>query len=107
MKFLPILLVAGVAVAMPANIVVTTTTTITTTPPPQAPLTTPAPGDPSTAVSCHYRYCDGATSWCFYWAGITAYDLTYGPIPGERRTEIGSCDKTAAATTATTAQNSA
>lgn len=97
MALIHVLLLAGAAAAMPAIPTVTTTVTmhapslLTTPSPSPEPLTTPAPGDPSTPVSCHYKYCDGSTSWCLYWAGITAYDLTHGPQPGERRTDIGPC----------------
>jgi hypothetical protein len=48
---------------------------------------TPAP----TSIDCHYEYCDGKTSWCFYWAGVTTYDVTLGPLPGETRTPLGHC----------------
>lgn len=74
------LLLAAAAAALPAI-----------TPPP-APVKT-VPVKSGSSVSCNYRYCDGSTSWCFYWAGVTSYDVSLGPVPGETRTEIGSCGK--------------
>lgn len=53
----------------------------------------PAPtAEPEPTIDCHYRYCESSTSWCFYWAGVTGYDISLGPIPGETRTSIGTCD---------------
>jgi hypothetical protein len=66
-----------------------TTTTDTTTP---APSTTTGAPKPTHSVSCSYEYCDGTSSWCYYWAGITAYDPSRGPIPGVTRSPLGSCD---------------
>ncbi|UNI14440.1 hypothetical protein JDV02_001069 [Purpureocillium takamizusanense] len=78
------------------------------------PTKTLSPRDPSAAaaavaaaavtpsvslpVACDFTYCDGSSSWCFYWAGVTAYDSKGAPIPGETRTNLGPCG---AATTAT------
>ncbi|ODA82868.1 hypothetical protein RJ55_01377 [Drechmeria coniospora] len=42
-------------------------------------------------IACDYSYCDGSTSWCFYWAGVTSYDPFRGPVPGETRVELGPC----------------
>ncbi|KAL2213582.1 hypothetical protein CC79DRAFT_1362391 [Sarocladium strictum] len=53
----------------------------------------------SSSISCDNRYCDGSTSWCFYWAGITTYDPTLGPLPGETRRSLGRCGKTTTETT--------
>ena len=50
----------------------------------------------SMPIACDYAYCDGTSSWCFYWAGVTAYDPQRGPIPGETRTNIGPCSVTPA-----------
>jgi hypothetical protein len=61
----------------------------TTVPP---PTTTPAP---TFTINCDNRYCDGTTSWCFYWGGVTSYDLTLGPVPGETRTALGLCTTSA------------
>jgi hypothetical protein len=56
------------------------------------PTPAPVPAMPVfTSVDCHYKYCDGMTSWCFYWAGVTTYDLSLGPLPGETRTPLGHC----------------
>ncbi|KJZ79018.1 hypothetical protein HIM_01791 [Hirsutella minnesotensis 3608] len=75
-----------------------------TPPPPSAPTvsTTASPAPPSPpAVSpsptvsmplmCDYAYCDGTSSWCFYWAGVTSYDIFRGPVPGETRVPLGVC----------------
>lgn len=56
-----------------------------------APVITPPPPEPTTSLNCHYEFCDGSTSWCWYWAGVSSYDPTLGPLPGERRTSVGSC----------------
>ncbi|KAL3964342.1 hypothetical protein ACCO45_001346 [Purpureocillium lilacinum] len=60
----------------------------------------PAAVTPSVSlpVACDYTYCDGSSSWCFYWGGVTSYDPNHGPVPGETRTNLGPCG--AAATTA-------
>ena len=50
----------------------------------------------SMPIACDYAYCDGTSSWCFYWAGVTGYDPQRGPIPGETRTNIGPCSVTPA-----------
>ena len=65
-----------------------------------APTTTAAP---SLTVHCDDQWCDGSTSWCLYWAGITSYNPTIGPFPGEVATQIGTCgpDVPVATTTAT------
>lgn len=61
--------------AMPTSVI---------TPPPAEPT-------PTHTLNCDYEYCDGSTSWCFYWAGISSYDPTLGPLPGESRTSVGTC----------------
>lgn len=43
------------------------------------------------AVHCHYSYCESSTLWCFYWAGVTGYDASLGPLPGETRTSLDTC----------------
>jgi hypothetical protein len=58
---------------------------------PDVPLTVP-PADPTPSIDCHYRYCESSTSWCYYWAGVTGYDVSLGPLPGETRTALGVCD---------------
>lgn len=60
-----------------------------------APTLPPPPADepePDPSIDCHYRYCESSTSWCFYWGGVTGYDVSRGPIPGETRTSLGTCD---------------
>ncbi|KFH47958.1 hypothetical protein ACRE_012550 [Hapsidospora chrysogenum ATCC 11550] len=60
-------------------------------PPPPLPFITPAPPIPAGPLACDLNFCDGKTSWCFYWAGVTSWDPTHGPIPGESLTAIGPC----------------
>ena len=60
-----------------------------TTPLPGPP--SPVPTFPSTSLSCDVEYCDGSTSWCHFWAGMTSYDPTLGPLPGETRVPVGLC----------------
>jgi hypothetical protein len=60
-----------------------------------------APTSSISSISCDIRYCDGSTSWCHYWAGITSYDPTLGPLPGETRTSLGLCGKTISSATYT------
>lgn len=59
--------------------------------PAPVPLTIP-PADPTPSIDCHFRYCESSTSWCYYWAGVTGYDVSLGPLPGETRTPLGMCD---------------
>ncbi|EQL02100.1 hypothetical protein OCS_02194 [Ophiocordyceps sinensis CO18] len=42
-------------------------------------------------ATCDYSYCDGTSSWCFYWGGVTSYDVNRGPVPGEMRAPLGPC----------------
>ncbi|KAH7329258.1 hypothetical protein B0I35DRAFT_473872 [Stachybotrys elegans] len=42
-------------------------------------------------AACGNEICDGTTSWCFYWAGVTGYDRSLGPIPGVTRRPLGPC----------------
>ncbi|RCI10314.1 hypothetical protein L249_8441 [Ophiocordyceps polyrhachis-furcata BCC 54312] len=72
----------------PAN----TVTPTTTSSPPAATTTRPPVSLP---LTCDYSYCDGSSSWCFYWAGITSYDVSRGPVPGETRVGLGPCGVTA------------
>ncbi|KAG5969763.1 hypothetical protein E4U58_001089 [Claviceps cyperi] len=42
--------------------------------------------------SCDYAFCDErGTSWCFYWHGVTAYDVSRGASPAETKVPIGPC----------------
>ncbi|OHE95470.1 hypothetical protein CORC01_09203 [Colletotrichum orchidophilum] len=52
-------------------------------------LITPAPF--SSSVDCKYKYCDSSTQYCMYWAGVTGWDPSLGPIPGMTRTSLGAC----------------
>ncbi|RDA92215.1 hypothetical protein CP533_5711 [Ophiocordyceps camponoti-saundersi (nom. inval.)] len=74
------------------------TATVQTTAAADPPATT-GPPPVSLHPACDYSYCDGSSSWCFYWAGITSYDVSRGPVPGETRVPIGPCG--AAASTLT------
>lgn len=85
------LLLVGTAAAMA---VPTTAAPYPTAPP-------PSPTSSSSSISCDIRYCDGSTSWCHYWAGITTYDPTLGPLPGETRTALGKCGRTTSSATYT------
>lgn len=60
---------------------------------PPAPTAAPT----TTSIKCDYSYCDGSVSWCFYWGGITSYDVSLGPVPGETRTSVGECAPATAA----------
>ncbi|KFA74981.1 hypothetical protein S40288_02200 [Stachybotrys chartarum IBT 40288] len=52
------------------------------------PSVTAAPTPP---IHCDNKICDGKTEWCFYWAGVTSYDQSLGPVPGVTRTALGPC----------------
>ncbi|KAL0930981.1 uncharacterized protein CTRU02_213716 [Colletotrichum truncatum] len=49
---------------------------------------TPAP---TSTISCSHKYCDNSIQYCMYWAGVTGFDISLGPIPGMTRTSLGSC----------------
>lgn len=65
---------------------------------PPAPTTAPVVN-----IKCDHEYCDGEISWCFYWAGMTSYDINLGPQPGEVRTSVGQCGLATPAPEPTTA----
>ncbi|KFA67498.1 hypothetical protein S40285_09836 [Stachybotrys chlorohalonatus IBT 40285] len=46
---------------------------------------------PTPSIHCDNKICDGKTEWCFYWAGVTSYDQSLGPVPGVTRTALGPC----------------
>ncbi|KAI1460610.1 hypothetical protein F4805DRAFT_369262 [Annulohypoxylon moriforme] len=50
---------------------------------------------------CDYSFCNQGTKVCFYWAGVTSWDVSRGPLPGEIPTMLGPCDNGTAAATAT------
>ncbi|KAF6839796.1 hypothetical protein CPLU01_01668 [Colletotrichum plurivorum] len=66
---------------------------------------TPAP---TSSIDCDYKYCQNNNQYCMYWAGVTGFDISLGPIPGMTRTSLGTCEappsvsQTAPATLATT-----
>lgn len=69
------------------------TTTDPPHPPPPPPPPAPAPTTLSTSFTkhCDQTLCSQGMKWCFYWGGITSYDVSQGPIPGETHTVLGSC----------------
>ncbi|PFH54898.1 hypothetical protein XA68_12498 [Ophiocordyceps unilateralis] len=101
MLVVSLLSLAAVAVALPGPAATTTTLTTMTSPTESASSTT-APPVISLPSACDYSYCDGSSSWCFYWAGITSYDISRGPVPGETRVPLGPCGVTTTASQPTT-----
>ncbi|KAI2465521.1 hypothetical protein F4781DRAFT_20922 [Annulohypoxylon bovei var. microspora] len=76
-----------------ALIVITSSTRSNTIP----PITTLPPSifEPSTSSftgKCEYSYCYEGTNVCFYWAGVTSWDVSRGPLPGEIPTMLGPCE---------------
>lgn len=64
-----------------------TTTTLAT-------ITSPA--SPSISIfntgTCDDMYCNSEGGLvCIYWAGVTSWDISLGPIPGEIPTVVGTC----------------
>ncbi|RYP50502.1 hypothetical protein DL768_004007 [Monosporascus sp. mg162] len=45
----------------------------------------------STTVHCDNVLCTNDRVWCWYWGGITGYDVGLGPLPGETITVLGAC----------------
>ncbi|RYP85439.1 hypothetical protein DL769_000992 [Monosporascus sp. CRB-8-3] len=45
----------------------------------------------STTVHCDNVLCTNDRVWCWYWGGITGYDVGLGPLPGETITVLGPC----------------
>ncbi|KAH7162682.1 hypothetical protein B0J13DRAFT_16584 [Dactylonectria estremocensis] len=71
-----------------------------TTPPTQATTTLSSIMASTHSIDCDYAYCDGSISWCFYFVPFTTFNISLGPLPGERRTSLGPCEvKTIEATT--------
>jgi len=64
-------------------------------PPPSPVVITATAGVTPFSGHCDHAYCEAGTSYCFYWAGITSYDILSGPVPGEVRTTLGPCDAAA------------
>ncbi|KAK2009802.1 hypothetical protein LZ32DRAFT_608094 [Colletotrichum eremochloae] len=46
--------------------------------------------DPA-SIDCMYKYCDDRTQYCMYWAGVTGWNPSLGPVPGMTRTTLGVC----------------
>ncbi|KAH7170575.1 hypothetical protein EDB81DRAFT_170607 [Dactylonectria macrodidyma] len=63
-----------------------------TAPPTRATTTLSSITASTHSISCDYAYCDGSISWCFYFVPFTTFDVTFGPLPGERRTSLGPCE---------------
>ncbi|KAH6654430.1 hypothetical protein BKA67DRAFT_535752 [Truncatella angustata] len=63
----------------------------TTTEEPPPPPPSPAPTTLSTSFTtrCDNALCSEGSRWCFYWAGVTSWDVSLGPIPGETHTILG------------------
>ncbi|GKT53848.1 hypothetical protein ColTof4_06011 [Colletotrichum tofieldiae] len=57
------------------------------TPAPIDSAPTPAPA----SIDCKYKYCNSNTQYCMYWAGVTGWDPSLGPIPGMTHTSLGVC----------------
>ncbi|EQB46943.1 hypothetical protein CGLO_13970 [Colletotrichum gloeosporioides Cg-14] len=64
-----------------------------------ATTTVQPPATPS--IKCDHQWCQDGASMCAYWAGVTGFDPSRGPIPGETVTNLGPC----AIPTATAAQD--
>ncbi|KAK1599071.1 uncharacterized protein LY79DRAFT_575625 [Colletotrichum navitas] len=43
------------------------------------------------SIDCKYKYCDDQTQYCMYWAGVTGWNPSLGPVPGMTRTALGAC----------------
>ena len=55
-----------------------------------AASTTPAPKP--RPRQCDYTFCDqDGIIWCYVWDGVTAFDISLGPIPVETRVSLGWC----------------
>ncbi|RYP16480.1 hypothetical protein DL767_010170 [Monosporascus sp. MG133] len=48
-------------------------------------------GGGRTTVHCDNVLCTDDRVWCWYWGGITGYDVGLGPLPGETITVLGAC----------------
>lgn len=63
-------------------------------------VTTPVP---TSSVDCDYKYCQNNSQYCMYWAGVTGFDISLGPIPGMTRTSLGTCEAAASVSQTTLA----
>ncbi|KAK2064275.1 hypothetical protein LY76DRAFT_657142 [Colletotrichum caudatum] len=43
------------------------------------------------SIDCKYKYCDDQIQYCMYWAGVTGWNPSLGPVPGMTRTTLGAC----------------
>ncbi|CCF39768.1 hypothetical protein CH063_10509 [Colletotrichum higginsianum] len=53
--------------------------------------TTSTSASTATTIDCKYKYCNNNTQYCMYWAGVTGWDPSLGPIPGMTGTSLGAC----------------
>lgn len=67
----------------------------TTTTPDAPPTGDPVPHPPvsSFTTSCDDAFCSEGQRYCYYWGGMTSYELGKGPVPGETHTILGACTK--------------
>ncbi|KAK9423536.1 hypothetical protein SUNI508_04017 [Seiridium unicorne] len=68
--------------------IVEPSTTQSLPPPPPPPPTTLST---SFTYKCDEMFCSQGSQWCFYWGGVSSYDITRGPVPGETHTILGQC----------------
>ncbi|KAI0902140.1 hypothetical protein F4806DRAFT_490612 [Annulohypoxylon nitens] len=84
------------------NFVLPKTTSSTVSVTAQAIMTLPPQPLESTTTSftgkCEYSFCNQGTNICFYWAGVTSWDVSRGPLPGEIPTMLGPCETEVATT---------
>ncbi|KAH7023413.1 hypothetical protein EDB80DRAFT_885991, partial [Ilyonectria destructans] len=52
-----------------------------TTPPSRATTSSSSITARTHSIDCDYKYCDGDTSWCFYFVPFTTFDISLGPLP--------------------------
>lgn len=81
---------ASAAAATPLNTTVTRYMSMSLGLPP-TPVITPQAEPTAGVFTCHMQYCDGSTSWCLFWGGLTTFDGRHGPVPGETRAPLGLC----------------
>ncbi|KAI0168479.1 hypothetical protein BJ166DRAFT_611455 [Pestalotiopsis sp. NC0098] len=67
----------------------------TTTAPDAPPTGDPIPHPPvsSFTTSCDDAFCSEGQRYCYYWGGMTSYELGKGPVPGETHTILGACTR--------------
>jgi hypothetical protein len=90
---LPLAALAQIAYASTVTEIVTITDIVTKTAMLDPTTTNPPPTTLSTSFTnkCDNAFCSEGSRWCFYWGGVSSYDVTLGPIPGETHTILGAC----------------